>query len=142
MISHVHNNIFRGPRPTNLKQLASDGINSIINLESGFYEMFHEDKYETQFPCDFGIKEYNIPLSDFSSPDFDKVFLAINIMTKGEPTYIHCLHGKDRTGFVCAVYRMLHQGWSYEKARKEMLDYGFHTIPYSFWLYKLKHWEK
>ena len=41
---------------------------------------------------------------------------------------IHCEHGQDRTGMVCACYRMLIQGWTYRAARAEMDAMGFHPL--------------
>jgi len=43
---------------------------------------------------------------------------------------VHCLHGADRTGTMCAVYRMVVEGWSKEDAIKELTEggYGFHEV--------------
>jgi protein tyrosine/serine phosphatase len=43
---------------------------------------------------------------------------------------VHCMHGADRTGLVCALYRMAVQGWSRDEARREMLHggFGYHTM--------------
>ncbi|HEX7917405.1 hypothetical protein [Rudaea sp.] len=43
---------------------------------------------------------------------------------------IHCWHGADRTGVVCAAYRMVVQGWSKADARAEMFDggFGYHAV--------------
>jgi len=47
-----------------------------------------------------------------------------------EPLLVHCQHGADRTGLVCAAWRCVRQGWSPEEAIDEMLygGYGFHDI--------------
>ena len=46
------------------------------------------------------------------------------------PVLVHCHHGADRTGLICALYRMLSQGWSREAAVEELISggYGFHPI--------------
>ena len=41
------------------------------------------------------------------------------------PFLIHCLHGADRTGTMCAMYRLVVQGWSKDDAIKEMTEGGF-----------------
>lgn len=42
---------------------------------------------------------------------------------------IHCTHGRDRTGFVCAAWRILVNKWPLEKAWDEMKQYGW--TPFS-----------
>lgn len=37
-----------------------------------------------------------------------------------KPVLVHCRYGQDRTGFVVAVYQMLHCGFSLDKALKAM----------------------
>ena len=43
---------------------------------------------------------------------------------------VHCQHGADRTGTMCALYRILRQDWKVEDAITEMKDggYGYHSI--------------
>ena len=54
------------------------------------------------------------------------------LATAGEraPVLVHCLHGADRTGTMCALYRIAIQGWSKEDALKEMTEggYNFHGV--------------
>ncbi len=63
--------------------------------------------------------------------DWDKVVKSLRIIKdrKG-PIVIHCKHGSDRTGLVCALYRIVFQGWSKEAAIDELENggYDFHTI--------------
>jgi malate synthase len=57
-------------------------------------------------------------------------FLQIVTDEKRYPILFHCQHGADRTGIMCALYRIAVQGWSREEAIQEMKEggYGFHTI--------------
>ena len=41
----------------------------------------------------------------------------------GGPTYVHCVHGKDRTGMTIAMFR-IYSGWSLEDALKEAQKFG------------------
>jgi protein tyrosine/serine phosphatase len=41
------------------------------------------------------------------------------------PVWVHCTAGRDRTGAMCAVYRMEYDHWSAEQALAEMREYGF-----------------
>lgn len=132
------NNLYRGPRPTDLRALKN--IKRIINLESGVYTLLHPDgPVEQQFPCEFGMEEYNMPCSDVSPPEDWVVKKVIALMCDAKPTYLHCLSGVDRTGFVCAAYRMQVQHWSYDAAVKEWIALGRHPW-YFWWGQKLKRW--
>lgn len=46
------------------------------------------------------------------------------------PVLVHCRHGADRTGLICALWRILYQGWSRQSAIDELIEggYGFHPI--------------
>jgi protein tyrosine phosphatase (PTP) superfamily phosphohydrolase (DUF442 family) len=50
-------------------------------------------------------------------------------MAKG-PVLVHCHHGADRTGLICALWRILYEGWSRQSAIDELIEggYGFHPI--------------
>ncbi len=64
-----------------------------------------------------------------SKIDADDLTRALTVILKRKgPIVIHCWHGSDRTGAVCAAYRVVVQGWSKEEAIDEMLNggYGFH----------------
>ena len=43
---------------------------------------------------------------------------------------VHCWHGADRTGMMCAVYRLAVEGWTKEEAIEELTEggYGFHSV--------------
>ena len=68
---------------------------------------------------------------DASNIKDDEVIEALKIMRKAKkPILIHCKHGADRTGVMCAMYRIIEQGWSKQEALDELLNggYGFHTV--------------
>lgn len=144
MISHVDREIFRGPRPADLTVLRASWskyhVNTIISLEYGFYGVTHNDKYERQFPADFGIQVYNIPCSDIMPPERWAVEKVLDLMSQDRSIYIHCLSGVDRTGFMCAVYRMRVQHWSFEKAHAEWVAMGRH-FWFAWWKSELKKYE-
>ena len=52
------------------------------------------------------------------------------IKNRKAPIVIHCHHGSDRTGAVCALYRVVFQNVSKEDAIHEMTEggFGFHRI--------------
>lgn len=137
------NSLYRGPRPNDLMDLQQAGIRRIISLESGIYDLFHDGNFLLrQFPCEFSMNEYNMKSSDFTPPKdwVVKKFLFL-VTERPAPTFVHCLSGVDRTGFLCAVYRMQVQGYPYEWALAEWKKLGRHPW-YFFWEPALKKWAK
>lgn len=124
-----------------LDELKARGVTTIINLQSGIYQKFHKDFYETADLSYFKVVE--IPCSDFCPPRFDQWQKLLSEVYKSKnKTYVHCLHGKDRTGFMCAMYQMRVKKMPYDKAIKEMFDFGFHKSIYLWWLCSLKQFSK
>ena len=135
MAIKISREIYRGPRPENLEVLRRElHVDTIISLQSGWYQLAYEDRYERQFPADFGIKHYDLGSSDIWPPEPWVVEKALSLMQQDRVIYLHCLSGVDRTGFIAAVYRMRVQGWSFESAVAEWKNIGRH--PWFFW------WEK
>lgn len=55
-------------------------------------------------------------------------FLSQNIVplfSTNPVTFVHCIHGRDRTGFVVAVWRVKGEGWDPHKAIEEAMSFGF-----------------
>ena len=131
----VSSELYRGSRPESFSALHKAGFKTVINLQSGWHEALNDDQYEDEVASAFGMTELNIPCSDFLPPTM-KQWRAVYDAIRRSPgkTYIHCLHGKDRTGFMCAMYRMRVEGWSFEDAKREMYDFGFHKVPYLYWV--------
>ena len=105
-------------------QAAKDmGINTVINLRS-----FHSDRDEIG---DTGLAYEHIYMKAWNPEDKEIVrFLQIVTDPKRQPVLVHCQHGADRTGTVCALYRIIMQGWSKEEAIEEMTTggYGYHPL--------------
>jgi len=59
-----------------------------------------------------------------SDHDLERFFDAV-LDSTARPVYMHCVHGKDRTGAMAALYRIEVTGWSSEKALAEMDRMGF-----------------
>ena len=84
------------------------GIHTIINLADTpislqYYEGFADSYYAScQYIC-LGLG------FDYGSSSFqERVALGLRFMMENEPPYlIHCMEGKDRTGFVCALLECL-----------------------------------
>jgi protein tyrosine phosphatase (PTP) superfamily phosphohydrolase (DUF442 family) len=106
-----------------IKRLKTMGIETIVNLRS-----FHSDRNEIG---ETGLVYEHIYMKAWHAEEEDAVkFLQIVMNPKRSPVLVHCQHGADRTGTMCALYRVAVQGWSKEEALKEMMQggFGFHGI--------------
>lgn len=115
--------LWRGAQPTVLgfAQLKKMGVKTIVNLRS-----LHSDRDEMK---GLGLDYVNIPFKPFLARDDDVVtFLKVAMDPRRRPVFVHCQHGSDRTGTMAAVYRVFAQGWSMERALKELPAFGFHEI--------------
>ena len=61
----------------------------------------------------------------------EDVIKVMKILANKEngPYLIHCWKGADRTGLMCAMYRIIYQGWTKEEAIDEMVNGGFGFHP-------------
>lgn len=139
--------LFRGARPKSLQELKDRDIELILDLESGAFESTHDDWYEkTDLIWAAGIVRSKRSLSDFFAPTRGQIAVILldirHAVDFGANVLVHCLHGKDRTGFVIAAHRMQHEGWGYWRAVREMFREGFHWFPYIWWLVPLWKWRK
>ncbi len=121
----ITDNLYRGAQPTEdgIKELKKMGVATVINLRS-----FHSDRDEIG---DTGLAYEHIHMKAWHPEDEDIVrFLQIVTDPKRQPVFFHCQHGADRTGTMCAVYRIAVQGWSKEDAIDELVNggYNFHGI--------------
>lgn len=144
LITQVDTNLYRGPRPESMDELVKLGVKTIVNLEEGWFEFFHgKTDQEKRQASNAQIIFWHEPISDFFAPKstyLRAIDLYILASQQHGPVYIHCLHGQDRTGLVCAHYRVKVQGWDIEKAIQEMYDMGFHKFPYLYlgWVNRLR----
>jgi len=116
----VSEDLYRGAQPTaigmtNLKQM---GIETVVNLRS-----FHSDRDEIG---NTGLGYEHIYMKAWH-PEKKEVVRFLQIVTNPNrtPVLVHCLHGADRTGTMCALYRIVVQGWTKEEAIREMTEGGF-----------------
>jgi tyrosine-protein phosphatase SIW14 len=52
-------------------------------------------------------------------------FLAVLDDPANHPVLMHCVAGRDRTGTMCAIYRMEYDGWPPARAAAEMTEHEF-----------------
>ena len=121
----VSDDLYRGAQPNNegMKQLEKLGIKTIINLRS-----IHSDRDEIK---NTGLSYHHIHMTTWNPEKEDIVkFLKIITDSNNTPVFVHCQYGSDRTGMMCAIYRIVVEGWNKNEATEEMTKggFGFHSI--------------
>lgn len=106
-------------------RLKKKGVTDIIS--------FTEDAKFSQKLADFAkenqVNYHRVELKPpYGIPTMTQIdnFLDIVDNSRGA-VYVHCLHGKDRTGIMTFFYEKDRLGLSLEKALKNMVDLGFHV---------------
>ena len=117
-------NIVRGAQPEVPKgynTIKSFGYKTVINLRK-----FHDD---TIIVKSIGLKSFQFPMTVFHSLKSYEItkILAILLSPKYFPIFIHCQQGHDRTGAICACYRLI-QGWSMTEVLEELEMYGYNSL--------------
>lgn len=121
----VSDTLYRSAQPTaeGMAKLKTQGVQTIVNLRS-----FHSNRDEIG---NTGLASEHIYMKTWH-PERKEVVRFLQIVTdpKRTPALVHCQHGADRTGTMCAIYRVAVQGWTKEEAIREMTQggYGFHEI--------------
>ena len=116
----VGDRLYRGAQPTaeGMEQLKTMGVRTVINLRK-----FHSDRDEIG---ETSLAYEHIYFNPLHPEDKEVVrFLQIVTDKARTPAFVHCQHGADRTGTMCALYRIVVQGWSKQEAIREMTDGGF-----------------
>lgn len=120
----VTTNLYRGAQPTaaGMKHLQALGIKTVIGLRA-----LHSDKGEL---AGTGLKSVRLKMEPWHSDEDEAVFfLKVATDTNNLPVFVHCERGADRTGAMCAMYRVAVCGWTKEQALDEMKNGGFGFNP-------------
>lgn len=137
---------YRGSAPTQagLERLKQLGVNTIIDLRKGEAEGTRvksrvvkncnlRDPHLPMSPTEeaevvrkLGLKYVSLPMYNAPNQEQISTFLAMTGDPKAAKSiYVHCQHGRDRTGGMVALYRLQHDRWDYQKVFAEMRGYGF-----------------
>jgi processive 1,2-diacylglycerol beta-glucosyltransferase len=122
-IYRVTKDLFRGPRPKreDIPELKRAGIKTVVNLRA-----FHSNR---KLIIGSDMNYVHIPMKTWR-PKREHIMRFLKIATDPDarPVFVHCWQGVDRTGLMCAVYRMAVCGWTRERAVKEMKKFGAHKM--------------
>ena len=132
----VNDDLYRSGQPTaaGFRNLASLGIRSCVSLRA-----HRSDRGDARGAAALCVWRPILGRS-VSEEEIEEDILDLRFRLP-RPVLIHCYHGADRTGLLCAAYRMLIENWTVEAAVQEMVlgGYGFHQVyhPYVTILQKL-----
>lgn len=116
--------VYRSGQPDQegFAEAAALGVKSVLNLRD-----HHDDDSEAKGT---GLVLYRVEM-EAGDIKRDAVVRALRTLKAAQAhVLVHCWHGSDRTGLICALYRVLFQGWSREEALREMREggYGHHEM--------------
>jgi tyrosine-protein phosphatase SIW14 len=138
----VNEHLYRGAQPLSggMRTLAAKGIKTIINLRG-------EDegtRGEERDARDAGLRYFNVPMDGLSRPTDEQVEKVLALINDSQnwPVFVHCNHGKDRTGMIIACYRISHDGWTSENAKREAKHYGLSWIQFGMKDYIKDYYDK
>ena len=126
----VRKNLYRGAKPS-----LSDVVSLYNNLHIQRIISLDEKcgKYIEPLCKKLGIEHIIIPLhtNDLNSLKYLFAYDIDQLINEEIPTFVHCLHGADRTGLLIALIRCQLDNWSCRRALKEAkcLKFGVRIDP-------------
>jgi protein tyrosine/serine phosphatase len=126
----VNESLYRGAQPKagGMARLASLGVRTVICLR----QENEDTRIEAEEARKSGILFVSIPLPELSRPADDKVAQILKLIneSKNGAVFVHCNHGRDRTGTIVACYRIEHDGWSSKQAKDEAHHFGLSRFEF------------
>lgn len=120
--------VYRGGRPTlaGMQQLKKMGVTTILNIENDNEAIATDKKYAEAA----GLRWISVSFDTWKKPSDARVDYVLKMLQDRSlgPIYLHCKHGRDRTGMIMGLYRVEVDGWNPKTAYKEMKDRGFRTL--------------
>lgn len=115
--------LYRGAQPDDegYATLKAMGVTTVVNLRGS---RSNQEQIERA-----GLKTVLVASDAWGMSDQNvAAFLKTVSDPSAQPVFVHCRHGADRTGTMCAAYRIAIQGWPKGEAILEMTrgGFGFH----------------
>lgn len=121
----VENGIYRGAQPdeAEIERLKAMGVRTVLKLNT-------HDLDEERAVCErLGIRLIHVPTKAetiAARSSCETVARALEAMTNRDnwPIYVHCQHGRDRTGYLVGLYRLNVEHWTWRDVDRELEHYG------------------
>lgn len=132
-LARVEDGFYRGARPTNALQMATlkkYQIKTIINIS----EDEEAQTLENVLAKQEGIKVIYFPMNGWNTPKDEQTREVLAMLNDPSlrPIFVHCKHGRERTGVMIGLYRVFTNGWTAHEAYREMKQMGFRTYAWNF----------
>ena len=124
-LNRVTPQLYRSAQPdaAGMRELEKLGVKTVIDLRD-----LNDDAKEAR-GTKLRLLRVKMDTWHIEDEDIVKVLSLLRRKESG-PFLVHCHHGSDRTGVVCAMYRIVEQHWDRQDAIRELTDggYGFHSM--------------
>ncbi len=113
------------PSLEDLSKLRAQGVRTLLSLRRPEEtDLFQQEKETAR---SLGLNFFNIPVdsSNLQTAQVDE-FLEVVSEESNHPVFIHCASA-SRVGGFWIIYRVLHDGWSIEKAEEEARRIGLRS---------------
>jgi|GEM_PF-336534 len=110
------------PSPDGVRQLATMGVKTIVNLRWPSRQTDQERRLAEQL----GMRWIGIPVRAWWCPSKAQIrrFVAIATDPAQRPVFVHCRFGRNRTGVMVAMYRTVQHQWTPRQALAEACSLG------------------
>jgi len=117
----IDDHIYRGAQPSaeGWNALANLGVRVVLDLRPDGELQEHFVRSEREAVEAAGMRYISIPMDGWAKPKEQEISRALAVLESGEPVFVHCRAGRDRTGTVIACYRIAHDRWSNTQALAE-----------------------
>jgi len=134
----VNDHIYRGGQPTeeSLSHLARLGVKTVVDLRRDGEGGEPSREAEAQAVRAAGMRYIGVPMKGApAGPTNEQMAKVLEVLDSGQPVFVHCKAGKDRTGTVIACYRIKHDHWESKKALDEAKVHGIHWYEFGMKAY-------
>jgi protein tyrosine/serine phosphatase len=136
--SRVSFDLYRGGQPIGIQfqELRDFGIKTVISLVEKPIQVVEDERKTVE---ELGMNFHSFPIATFKGPSDQTLQAIFDEMLRPEnfPVFLHCKHGKDRTGMITGLYRIHAEYRSAEAAYREMKSFGYNPLylglTWKFW---------
>lgn len=123
----VSDKLYRSAQPSRegFRSLQTMGVTNVLNLRN-----YHSDEDEAE-GTDLNLLRRRMNAGSITEDDLRE---SLKMISEADgPVLAHCWHGSDRTGAICAAYRIVFENWTVEAALAEMFyePFGHHRRIYT-----------
>ena len=130
----VDDSIWRGAQPGDeaWSLLAAAGAKSVLDLNNVDPQKIGR---QADLVSATGMRYCSYPLDNLRTPTQPQVRNALaDLEFLGKPVFVHCAQGSDRTGVICACWRIYHDGWTLQDALDEAFSGLAFNGMHEFWM--------